>query len=96
MPVGVVGARLLARTPGTGGRQRRPTRGPLALAVALIPWTVPAVRRVRSACGWATPGPREPTLHGSRWRRRHQAGARRCHHQRRLERLRRRNEQVRL
>jgi hypothetical protein len=62
----------------------------------LIPLTVPEVRRLLIALVWATPPPLEHTLGWSIWRRRHQARARRCHYKRRRERLRRRNEQVRL
>src|SRR5918911_3992608 len=81
---------------GTGGRQRRPQRGAVCLDVELIPLTVPEVRRLLVALAWPTSPPPERTLGWSSWRRRHQARARRCHYKRCLERLRQRNEQVRL
>jgi hypothetical protein len=66
------------------------------LDVELLPLTVPEVRRLLIALVWATPPPLMHSLSWSIWRRRHQARARRCHYKRRLERLRRRNQQVRL
>ena len=89
-------ARLLDRDAGTGRRTRRPKRGRLHLDVALIPLTVPEVRRLLVALAWALPPPEEHIMRWSCWRRRHQARARRCHYKRRLERLRQRNQQVRL
>ena len=57
------------------------------LAAELIPLTVPAVRRLLWRLGWQTLPPPEFVLAWSRWRRRHQAQARRCHYRRRLARL---------
>ena len=68
----------------------------MQLDVELIPLTVPEVRRLLVAFVWAFPPPAERTMGWSIWRRRHQARARRCHYKRRLERLKLRNEQVRL
>lgn len=57
------------------------------LAAALIPLTVPEVRRLLWRLIWsAMPSP-AAVLAWSRWRRRHQAQARRCHYQRRLAHL---------
>jgi hypothetical protein len=68
----------------------------LNLDVELIPLTVPEVRRLLIALVWATPPPLRHSVRWSIWRRRHQARARRCHYKRRLERLKRLNDQVRL
>ncbi|MDQ5852503.1 MAG: hypothetical protein M3380_10630 [Chloroflexota bacterium] len=57
------------------------------LDVALIPVTVPEVRRLLIALVWGTPPSVEQTLNWSIWRRRHQARARRCHYKRRRARL---------
>ncbi len=57
------------------------------LAADLIPLTVPEVRRLLGRLVWRTLPPPEFVLDWSRWRRRHQAQARRCHYQRRLARL---------
>ena len=63
----------------------------------LIPLTVPEVRRLlcRLLCRlvWATEPLPDPVLRWSRWRRRHQARARRSHYRRRLQLL---TSQVRL
>jgi hypothetical protein len=68
----------------------------LQLDVELIPLTVPEVRRLLVALVWSTPPPEEQIVRWSFWRRRHQARARRCHYKRRLERLKLRNQQLRL
>jgi SRSO17 transposase len=52
----------------------------------LLPLTVPAVRRLLWRVAWSA-APPEPALRWSRWRRRHQARAKRCHYQRRQTRL---------
>ena len=57
------------------------------LAAELIPLTVPEVRRLLWRLVWRTLPSPEAVLAWSRWRRRHQAQARRCHYQRRLARL---------
>ncbi len=57
------------------------------LAAELIPLTVPEVRRLRWRLVWRTLPPPDFVLAWSRWRRRHQAQARRSHYQRRLARL---------
>jgi hypothetical protein len=63
------------------------------LAAELIPLTVPEVRRLRWLLVWsAVPSPTF-VLAWSRWRRRHQAQARRSHYKRRLAYL---NAQVQL
>ncbi|MDQ3222001.1 MAG: hypothetical protein M3Q75_00760 [Gemmatimonadota bacterium] len=59
----------------------------------LLPPTVPEVRRLLYRLLWAQPPPVAHVLGWSRWRRHHQARARRCHYQRRLARF---NTQVRL
>lgn len=63
------------------------------LAAALIPLTVPAVRRLLWRLVWSTSPPADFVRAWSRWRRRHQAQARRYHYRRRLARL---NAQVQL
>ena len=50
----------------------------------LIPLTVPEVRRLLTRLIWTAEHPPDFVLSWSRWRRRHQAGARQCHYQRRL------------
>ncbi len=57
------------------------------LAAALIALTVPAVRRLLWRLVWRTLPPPAFVFARSRWRRRHQAQARRCHYRRRLARL---------
>jgi hypothetical protein len=46
----------------------------------LIPLTVPEVRRLLAALIWHQPPEATAVLDWSRWRRRHQARARRCHY----------------
>jgi hypothetical protein len=53
---------------------------------ALIPLTVPEVRRLVYRLVVRLLAPPEVVLHWSRWRRLHQARARRSHYQRRLAR----------
>jgi hypothetical protein len=57
------------------------------LALDLIPLTVPEVRRLLWRLLWRQLPPPGAVLAWSRWRRRHQATARRCHYRRRLARL---------
>ena len=57
------------------------------LAAALIPLTVPEVRRLLWRLLWPLALPPPAVLAWSLWRRRHQALARRCHYRRRLARL---------
>ncbi len=57
------------------------------LAAALLPLTVPEVRRLLWRLIWSAMPPPEAVLAWSRWRRRHQAQARRCHYKRRLAQL---------
>jgi SRSO17 transposase len=52
----------------------------------LLPLTIPEIRRLLWRVAWST-APPEPALRWSRWRRRHQARAKRCHYQRRQQRL---------
>jgi hypothetical protein len=63
--------------PGKGGRRS------LNVGPGLLPLTVPEVRRLLTYLVW--PPPTDPgfRLSWSRWRRRHQARARRAHYQRR-------------
>jgi hypothetical protein len=49
----------------------------------MLPLTVPEVRRLLVALIWPTPAEPGFVLAWSRWRRRHQARARRAHYQRR-------------
>ena len=51
----------------------------------LIPLTVPEVRRLLYRLIWRHHPTDESVLQWSRWRRRHQATARRCHYRRRLK-----------
>ena len=51
----------------------------------LIPLTVPEVRRLLYRLIWRHQPTDESVLRWSRWRRRHQATARRCHYRRRLK-----------
>ena len=54
---------------------------------SLIPFTVPEVRRLLCRLVWQASGSPELSLAWSHWRRRHQAKARLCHYQRRLQNL---------
>ena len=53
----------------------------------LLPLTLPEVRRLLWQLWWCPWQPAPHSLHWSRWRRRHQARAQRCHYRRRLARL---------
>ena len=57
--------------------------GGLNGGLGLLPLTVPEVRRLLVALVWTTPVQPGFVLAWSRWRRRHQARARRAHYQRR-------------
>jgi hypothetical protein len=54
----------------------------LTVGLGLVPLTVPEVRRLLVAPVWTTPIEPGFVLAWSRWRRRHQARARRAHYQR--------------
>jgi hypothetical protein len=58
----------------------------MAELTALIPLTLPEVRRLVYRLVVRSLAPPEAVLHWARWRRRHQAGAQRCHYQRRFAR----------
>jgi hypothetical protein len=53
----------------------------------LLPLTVPEVRHLLWRLIWATRQEADAVLSWSRWRRRHQARAKRCHYRTRLARL---------
>jgi hypothetical protein len=53
------------------------------LVAELLPLTVPEVRRLLWWLVWARPPDPDAVLAWSRWRRRHQQRARRCHWRRR-------------
>jgi hypothetical protein len=57
--------------------------GGLSGALGLLPLTVPDIRRLLVALAWTIPVQPAFVLAWSRWRRRHQARARRAHYQRR-------------
>ncbi len=57
------------------------------MSADLLPLTAPEVRRLLDRLVWRRPPPLDHTLGWSTWRRRHQARAKRCHYQRRLNRL---------
>jgi len=73
------------RTPTSPWSARRQPGGepPLDLAAELLPLTVPEVRRLLWGLLWARRPDPGAVLDWSRWRRRHQQRARRCHWQRR-------------
>ena len=52
---------------------------------ALIPLTVPEVRRLLWWLVWGRMPTHEEVFSWSRWRRRHQAEAKRCHYKRRAQ-----------
>ena len=72
-------------TPTSPWSARRRSGGPapLDLATELLPLTVPEVRRLLWRLLWARRPDPGAVLDWSRWRRRHQQRARRCHWQRR-------------
>lgn len=63
------------------------------LAAELIPLTAPEIRRLHWPLAWSVVPAPDFVLAWSRWRRRHQAQARRSHYKRRLASL---NAQVQL
>jgi hypothetical protein len=60
----------------------------MTVGLGLVPLTVPEVRRLLVALVWTTPIEPGLVLAWSRWRRRHQARARRAHYQRQQQQLR--------
>jgi SRSO17 transposase len=76
--------RLPGRHPRQGHpqQQRKGGRGGLTGGLGLLPLTVPEVRRLLVALVWTAPVEPGLVLAWSRWRRRHQARARRAHYQR--------------
>jgi hypothetical protein len=81
---GVVGHAVLVvtRTTATGDHPKG-GRGGLTSQLGLLPLTVPEVRRLLVALAWTAPIRPGFVLAWSRWRRCHQASARRAHDQRR-------------
>ena len=69
-------------------RPRKGGRGGLTSQLGLLPLTVPEVRRLLVALVWTAPVQPGLVLAWSRWRRRHQARARRAHYQRREQQVR--------
>jgi hypothetical protein len=63
-------------------------QGFLTVGLGLVPLTVPEVRRLLVALEWTMPVQPGLVLAWSRWRRRHQARARRAHYQRQQHQLR--------
>ena len=86
---GLVGPCLPGRHPRQGHRRpRKGGCGGLTSQLGLLPLTVPEVRRLLVALVWTSPIPPGFVLAWSRWRRRHQARARRAHYQRREQQVR--------
>ena len=87
---GAAGARVLGRHPRQGRRLRagKGGHGGLNGGLGLLPLTVPEVRRLLVALVWTRAVEPGFVLAWSRWRRRHQARARRAHYQRRERQLR--------
>jgi len=78
---------VVTRTrPPAATAQRGP--GGLTSQLGLLPLTVPEVRRLLVALVWTAPVQPSLVLAWSRWRRRHQARARRAHYQRREQQVR--------
>ena len=73
------------QAPGVGTRRSGRKGGCPSLDEKLIPLTVPEVRRLLCRLIWRHQPTDESVLRWSRWRRRHQATARRCHYRRRLK-----------
>jgi hypothetical protein len=69
---------------GEKGDEAAPVLLARALAEELLPVTVPEVRRLLRGLVWPSAPPDGVILHWSRWRRRHQQRAKRCHYQKRL------------
>ena len=81
---------MLGRHPRSGYQPGRVKGGIRSLAggLGLLPLTVLEVRRLLVALVWTTPVTPGFVLAWSRWRRRHQARARRAHYHRREQQLR--------
>jgi hypothetical protein len=71
-------------SPQEKGDEAAPPPLEVALAEELLPVTVPEVRRLLRGLVWQSAPPEAVLLHWSRWRRRHQQRAKRCHYRRRL------------
>jgi hypothetical protein len=85
----LLGPRLLGRHPRPG-HHRRAHKGGYGSprgGLGLLPLTVPEVRRLLVALVWTVPVEPGFVLAWSRWRRRHQARARRAHYRRREQQL---------
>jgi DDE superfamily endonuclease len=82
---GAAGPCVPGRHPHQGHRPRahKGGHGGVNGGLGLLPLTVPEVRRLLVALVWATPVQPGFVLAWSRWRRRHQARARRAHYHRR-------------
>jgi hypothetical protein len=82
---GAAGAGVPGRHPRPGRRLQagKGGHGGLNGGLGLLPLTVPEVRRLLVALVWTRPVGPGLVLAWSRWRRRHQARARRAHYQRR-------------
>ena len=74
---------LAVTRPGQRPRAHNGGHGSLSGGLGLLPLTVPEVRRLLVALVWTTPVQPRFVLAWSRWRRRHQARARRAHYHRR-------------
>jgi len=79
---------VVTRTKAHHRRPRKGGRSGLTAQLGLLPLTVPEVRRLLVALVWTSPIPPGFVLAWSRWRRRHQARARRAHYQRREQQVR--------
>ena len=83
--LGDAGPRLLGGGPAPGERAlQRQKGGEPEWDEALIPLTVPEVRRLLYHLIWQSRPRAKSVLEWSRWRRRHQARARLCNYKRRL------------
>ena len=74
---------VVTRAKATSQQAHKGGRGGLTGGLGLLPLTVPEVRRLLVALVWTAPVQPGLVLAWSRWRRRHQARARRAHYQRR-------------
>jgi len=72
----------VTRAQAVSGEGGKGGRGGLSGALGLLPLTVPEIRRLLVALVWTIPVQPAFVLAWSRWRRRHQARARRAHDQR--------------
>jgi hypothetical protein len=78
----------VTRAQVSGSERAKGGRSRLSGGLDLLPLTVPEVRRLLVALVWTTAVTPGFVLAWSRWRRRHQARARRAHYQRRQRQLR--------